>query len=65
MVGIRWKTGSPSASTSSSFNGSVVQYRYQTCWPSIVSPSWPRMTVGSAQLSTVPSPGTTGASGFS
>ena len=39
IVGIRWKTGLPSASTSASFSGSVVQYMYQICWPWIDSPA--------------------------
>src|SRR5687767_10131654 len=56
---MRRKLNAPPASRSSSLSGSVVQYMYQR-----PSDSWPCITVGSAQLSTVASPGTTGSSGF-
>src|SRR5215213_6500477 len=52
----------PVSVRSSSLSGSVVQYMYQ--YPSSAG-SWPRITDGSAQLSTRPSPGTVSVSGFS
>ena len=59
-VGIGWNRSAPWSSRSPSLRGSVVQYRYQKRSPG----RCPLSTVGSAQLSTVPSPGTTGSSGF-
>src|SRR3954447_15144860 len=50
MVGTGWNVGSPVPEESPSLSGSVVQYMYQLR----DSSARPRMTVGSAQLSTVP-----------
>src|SRR3954452_17261459 len=58
-IGIRWKL-KPVALRSSSLSGSVVQYAYQYGSPIVR----PRITEGSAQLSTSPSPGTAARSGF-
>src|ERR671922_1878829 len=60
-MGMLWKFNAPSVSRSASFRGSSVQYRYQSLSPG----SCPRITAGSAQLSTKPpAAGTSSVMGF-